>query len=327
MGRGAEDEIYLALVTANVLRLRRQWALAEAKCSEVLHREPENAAAYSLMGDISRDQAKLRDAIEWYKLALDRDPGSADDRKKLEAVIDQVFSGGGSGAGMKIRAKLGEMVERVRADVREAKMPLPALVVLVVAFAIIAVIAASAMLVGRGEGPSPELTGQQSPSGAFPVADAQEPVGRVEEAAPVRSRPSVAEELASKASAMEGALLEELRGRARMVDPNCRVVSAEVAPETGMVRLWLSMPRVWGAEATRRGIERVAVALAAEVADGGAGILGVRVRCDMRETDGTERMALMAEGSIGEVAKAREGTEGGMEEFFEFVWWDPELRV
>jgi len=49
----SEGEVYLLLVTANVLRLRRQYALAQAKCSEVLEQEPDNAAAYSVLGSIA----------------------------------------------------------------------------------------------------------------------------------------------------------------------------------------------------------------------------------------------------------------------------------
>ncbi len=89
--RSASDP-YMLLMTANVLRLRRQWALAEAKCSELLREEPENAAAYSLMGDILRDQDRVEDAIEWYKLAVDRNPAGEADRRKLEQLIEQRFA-------------------------------------------------------------------------------------------------------------------------------------------------------------------------------------------------------------------------------------------
>ncbi len=89
--RSASDP-YMLLMTANVLRLRREWTLAESKCSELLKEEPENAAAYSLMGDILRDQDRVQDAIEWYKLAVDRNPAGESDRRKLEVLIEQRFS-------------------------------------------------------------------------------------------------------------------------------------------------------------------------------------------------------------------------------------------
>lgn len=54
LGSGhSEGDAFLTLMTANVLRLRRQWAEAETKCGEVLHRHPGNGAAHSLMGDIT----------------------------------------------------------------------------------------------------------------------------------------------------------------------------------------------------------------------------------------------------------------------------------
>jgi hypothetical protein len=89
-----DREVYLLLAQANLLRLRGQHEEAEAKCSEVLSRQRNNASAHSLMGDICRDQQRLRDAIEWYKLALDIEPSSRADREKLQELLDQVYAGG-----------------------------------------------------------------------------------------------------------------------------------------------------------------------------------------------------------------------------------------
>ena len=91
-----------------------------------------------------------------------------------------------------------------------------------------------------------------------------------------------------------------------------------------MVRL--SMPRVWVASATRAGIERVAVALGGEAATWHELISEVRVRCDMHSEEGGWQLALRAEGSAREVAKAKERLDARVEELFSFVWWHPELR-
>jgi hypothetical protein len=326
MGRGPQEDVYLMLVTANVLRLRRQWRLAEAECSEALRRDPQNASAYSLLGDISRDQAKLRDAIEWYKLALDRDPGSAADRKKLEGVIDRVFSGRRRGVAARAREKMSQGLGRLAADVRGARLPASLVAVIGIALGIILLIAVSAILLSRGGGPLSEPTTQGTPSGAFQVASPEEPapsVARVER----RSEGALAlERLATEATLLESGLLDHLRGQARALDPNCQVVSVELDAKEGMARVQLLMPQVWGASATRDGIERMALALGAEAASWDEQVSAVRVRCDMRGREGAERMALMAEGSAREVAKATEVGAATAKEAFAFVWWHPELR-
>ncbi len=134
------------------------------------------------------------------------------------------------------------------------------------------------------------------------------------------------ESLAVEVASLESGLLEHLVARARALDPNCEVVSVELDAKAGMARLWLAMPRVWGASANREAIARMAAALGAEAASGDGRISGVRVRCDMRDGEGTEQMALTAEGSARELAKARTGRAASAEELFDFVWWHPELR-
>ena len=90
-----------------------------------------------------------------------------------------------------------------------------------------------------------------------------------------------------------------------------------------MVRLL--MPRVWVASVTHASVERVAVPLAGEAASWHDLISEVRVRCDMHSEEGRQ-LALRAEGSAREVAKAKERLDATVEELFSFVWWHPELR-
>ncbi len=94
-----EGEMYPLLAAANLLRIRRQWDDATAKCIEVLRKYPNNASAHSLLGDIYRDQGMLRDAIEWYKLALELDPTSRADRAKLDHLADELYDGKPAEAG------------------------------------------------------------------------------------------------------------------------------------------------------------------------------------------------------------------------------------
>jgi len=81
-----EGEIRTLLAEANLLRLRRQYDLATAKCVEVLRRYPNNAAAHSLLGDIYRDQGAYADALGWYRLAAQLDPSSTVDHEKIREI-------------------------------------------------------------------------------------------------------------------------------------------------------------------------------------------------------------------------------------------------
>jgi len=55
---------------------------------DVLCAAPDNVAAHSLMGDVYFDQGRLDDAIQWYCMAIDLDPGNAADRLKLVRTIE-----------------------------------------------------------------------------------------------------------------------------------------------------------------------------------------------------------------------------------------------
>ena len=81
-----ESEISTFLAEANLLRLRRSYELATAKCIEVLRKYPNNASAHSLLGDIYRDQGSHSDALEWYELAIQLDPASVADREKIQQI-------------------------------------------------------------------------------------------------------------------------------------------------------------------------------------------------------------------------------------------------
>lgn len=83
---GIEREVYSLLATANLYRIRGLWQEAENKCVEVLRRYPNNPTAHSLLGDIYADQGRWEEAKEWYELALELNPSSQADKKKLERV-------------------------------------------------------------------------------------------------------------------------------------------------------------------------------------------------------------------------------------------------
>lgn len=87
----AIEELHRLLAEANLLRIRKQLDDAVGVCTRVLRLDPSNATAHSLMGDIHRDEGNDREALGWYKLAVQLDPKNAVDRKKLDETIDRVF--------------------------------------------------------------------------------------------------------------------------------------------------------------------------------------------------------------------------------------------
>lgn len=315
--------IYLMLMRANVLRLRRQYQLAQAQCSEVLRRDPANAAAHSVLGDIARDQGKLRDAIEWYKMALDLNPGNVSDRKKLEAVIDQVYSGEKGKVLQRVQAGVSETIESAASEIRAARLPSAMTVTLGAMLGVIMLVTIIVLILGRGGAPAP-APAATPPSGGFSALQAA-PL----EPAPGASAAAAAEpRFKEDVGPLETALAEELVRQARAVDPNCKVRKAQVDPLDGGVTVEVSMPRLWSRENTRSGIARVAVPLAVAAAGWDDRFSRVLVRCSVQQEGQPERLAFVAEATNEELAKVP--ADPGVQdpnEVFRSVWWDPELNA
>ena len=325
MGPSVRDgDTYLALVTANVLRLRRQWELAEAMCSEVLQRDPQSAAACSVMGDIARDQGKMRDAIEWYKMALDRNPGGAAERKKLEALIDQVFAPGREGAVQKAAAAVSRGVSDAIADVRTARPPGWLALIVGTVLLIIFLIALSTVLMGRRVAALPQETGQVTPApSSTSVIPASVPVPEK-----MVKRPDESPKMAKAPPdllAREPELLQRLRKDARQMDPNCEVREVEIDPQDATVDVHVAVPRLWTVGAMREAISRDISAVAGSVAEWDDRIPGVRQRYTLRGPGGAEQVAAVAKGTKEQVARLRGGDGRDIEKAI-FVWWSPELK-
>jgi hypothetical protein len=89
----SHDDVERLLSEAHVLRMQGQVDEAIALCTRVLRMDPANAAAPSLLGDIYREQENYREALGWYKLAVQLNPHNTADRRKLDEMIDRVFRG------------------------------------------------------------------------------------------------------------------------------------------------------------------------------------------------------------------------------------------
>ncbi len=90
------SEIHLLLAEANLLRIRGKYEEAIGVCTRLLRADPKNAAAHSLLGDIYLEQHNYREALGWFKLAVQLNPYNAADRRKMEEMDARVYKGDGA---------------------------------------------------------------------------------------------------------------------------------------------------------------------------------------------------------------------------------------
>ena len=86
LAEGSDTAVYPELARANLLRMRGEYKVAEDICLAILRRHPNSATANTLLGDICADRGDLKQAADWYDMALDITPDSESDRRKLEAM-------------------------------------------------------------------------------------------------------------------------------------------------------------------------------------------------------------------------------------------------
>jgi hypothetical protein len=321
MSEPLSDDIRLLLMRANIFRERREQALAAALCSEVLRRNPTNPEAHSLMGDIARDQGKLKDAIEWYKLALDLAPDNPVDRKKLEAVIEKEYAAAPTGTFNRLKGDLAGQLGGAAAEMRAAAIPLTVYIALGAMICVIVLVTVTALMLGR-RGSLPAPTGAAQPdSGGFTVEAeaAPSPRGGAGQEAPAARFPE-------GVSALEAALFDQLFQQARLLDPKCELVNVELDPVPGTVSLHLVMPQVWSPEDTRESILRVAGPLAQTAATLDTRITGVRLRCDTQENGKDRECAFV--GTLAAAGNPNPESNGAAHTpapTFATVWWRQDL--
>ena len=89
---GSDSEVYQDLAKANLLRLRGEAKAATDVCLGILRRYPNNATAHSLLAEIHYQQDDLKQAAEWYEMALDLAPDSVREREMLEKIREKLAS-------------------------------------------------------------------------------------------------------------------------------------------------------------------------------------------------------------------------------------------
>jgi len=311
-----QTEAYPLLAAANLARIRRQYQDAASKCLEVLRRHPKDATAHSLLGDIYREQGLLRDAIEWYRQALDLDPTSAADREKFDQLTDQVYAAdAGRTAAAPSRSRLRRLADRVCGVLRCADLPRPlrlamaatvVLLVLVLLF-ILAHRASMAPPAGAQGGGAPAATAP--PSASVPPADSEPAVVTPGPAPPADAPPEEPAEpdLTTPAgadspglAARQSRLLGALRS-ASITGERPRAIDAVwIDPRTQAVMIDFRAPELATPTDTKRNLILVALALAgaAHRADRGVASATLRGALPVPDASGDRAMEYVFVGEI-----------------------------
>jgi hypothetical protein len=91
-GQGSDTAVYQDLAQANLSRMRGDRQGAIDRCLKVLRAFPNNVTAHSLLGEIHMEHGDLKQAAEWFEMALDLDPRAARERQLLDKVKAQMTS-------------------------------------------------------------------------------------------------------------------------------------------------------------------------------------------------------------------------------------------
>ncbi len=87
---GSDGQVYSELARANLYRMRNSTKEAVEVCLGILRRYPNNVTAHTMLGDIYAEQDDLKQASEWYEMALDLSPGSVAEKAKLQKVRERM---------------------------------------------------------------------------------------------------------------------------------------------------------------------------------------------------------------------------------------------
>lgn len=83
-------EVGALLTSANLHRMRSEWDAAILDATEALKLDSDNPDIASLLGNIYEQRGMLSDALIWYEMAVELNPGSDEDKTRLERVKQQM---------------------------------------------------------------------------------------------------------------------------------------------------------------------------------------------------------------------------------------------
>jgi len=341
-----DSEVSVPLAEANLLRLRRNYDRATAKCVEVLRKYPNNASAHSLLGDIYRDQSTYSEALAWYKLAAQLDPAGTADRQKIEQVEAQLASQ------QEMRAAEAPVLKRVLSRAR-GKLPFGLMLGLMLGCVVLG--ALIALSLGRGATRAEMLPGMRTPRVLEPQAGVgrQEqyhaPGGPIEQPQASPTAPGVSEEpvvyssgrepaptpsvAAINPADRERALLEALRAGAESEELMVTVDSVTADPRDGGATLAITVQDAI-ASADNRGLVLAKCLRMAELAlaqDSTLTRITVRCSAPVPEEGGLQQEKVVLVGDVDPTAlREAAGRDLTIDDalglFTGAPWWHPRMR-
>ena len=87
---GSDTAVYQDLAQANLSRMRGDKQGAIDQCLKVLRAYPNNVTAHSLLGETYMEHGELKQAAEWFEMALDLDPNATREKQLLTKVKKQM---------------------------------------------------------------------------------------------------------------------------------------------------------------------------------------------------------------------------------------------
>lgn len=87
---GSDTAVYQDLAQANLSRMRGDKQGAIDQCLKVLRAYPNNVTAHSLLGEIYLEHGELKQAAEWFEMALDLEPNATREQHLLDNVKKQM---------------------------------------------------------------------------------------------------------------------------------------------------------------------------------------------------------------------------------------------
>jgi hypothetical protein len=221
-GEGSDTEVYRELAQTNLFRMRGSYKEAIASCLMILKKYPNNATAHTLLGDIHAEMGELPQAVEWYEMALDLNPKSEADKKKLDSVKKRIHE--------REQAQTAEQI-----GLTQSTRPSPALYIGGMAAAILVVGAVSFYIGGALKGPAPKAAvnktiGITEPTATQPKEDAPDssetPAPSTQDPAPSAPAPKV------MVGGPDNATLEFLRAKGMS---SASVVNVSEDPRSGLI--------------------------------------------------------------------------------------------
>jgi hypothetical protein len=313
-GSKAGGDVETLLASANLHRMRSEWDAAISDATDALRIDPRNPDIASLLGDIYEQRDMLDEALVWYQMALELEPGSEPDRQRLDHVSELVAA--------RREAERTGSFRAFQKHTRIWTIALVAIFVTVVSFAGI-----TALFKGKPSGPArPKQTRVERPSGGGEPSRPM-PLGP---AAPNPSSEST--DLAGTAAGgsafrtpAEADIRSGLSAAQSITDAGVTIDDAIADPRAGVVTVTFSVP--FKGFVSREQITRAAVAVARTTFGLRQDIRFVTARCVIQAGGAKPQIAFVGDAARQSIdALAENATDEQLAAVFTRPWWNPGIR-